>query len=130
MNVIENVIGLKYNSKAITINKDNEVSCNGLICLISDTYRELTEQLKSPTDFRNLESKLNNIYDEINFENRQALDIIFFKEKQQRNFTHVAMLLTKDDLIHNEQSKFGARIEDIRRMLFFNRDFKIYRERN
>jgi len=129
INNFNDFLGLPYNSKAIFKNEKGETNCSGFVSELDEDYKQLTEAFISPVFFRKLKEKVLELYEEISFENREPLDIIFFKNKEDRNFSHVGVLVDKDNFIHNEESKFGSKIENIQKMLFFNKDIKIYRDK-
>lgn len=128
MKNLNDKIGIEYNTN-LNINDKRFMNCNTFICSIDEYYNLFSEEFKNNFSWKNSEQIIKKYYDLVNFENRVKGDIIFIKDKGKKFYSHVAKLVNKFQYIHNTNTKYGSKIEDISMLKFLSKDFIILRKK-
>lgn len=126
--MIDDFIGINYSKRAHKPSESGS-NCNGLIYSYSDAYRAIIDHMDGSLNFLHMDDKILSLYEEIDFEKREKDCIIFFKDKNKRSWEHVAIFVDKNYILHNEETRFGSKIDNIDLMLFRNFDIKVFKEK-
>lgn len=129
---IEAALKLKYKKNA-HIKDGIFVNCNGLICEIDSLYKSIIiKYLKkdSVLKYKNFNSILLKYYYIVDsVECVVANDLILFKAKTAKTFSHVAFFIDSTYIIHAKNEQYNVVIQNIREELMFNQDYIILRKR-
>jgi hypothetical protein len=121
-------IGIEYADDAFIKNDRGAVNCNGLICELSDTYRETISTMKSMLNLRSTIKGLKSFYELIEEGLEQSGDIIIFVRRTSKIYSHIGMITDKGSFIHADTGPYGVVIDRIAKMSFFSYNYLIFRE--
>ena len=125
-------VGLKYNRTSFNVDKDIGVNCIGLIKDIDKDFSKFIDNLTNETNTAKILNGNRNLfktYNKVDFEQRSKNDIILIKDKKEKAYTHIGILVDKNNYLHAVDIKFGSIIQHISFLKFTNKDFILLRKK-
>lgn len=132
MNNINEFVGINYYRHSFDIYNKEGVNCVGLIKHIDKDFKYFLDSLTNNTNAAKALNGNKNFlkyYSKIDFVDRAKNDIILIKDKKEKAYTHIGILVDKDNFLHNIETKFGSIVQNISYLNFCNKDFLFIRKK-